>query len=221
MALSSLGVSGHRVEIGDLGIHHRLLESLELSERATAFIVGSLGELKTGEAGLSRIRERAIQLRLLVSDPQQRYISAAIAGMEEGEAGELLSSLLVWTEAGSLGQREPSEVVERLLRKFRGSDDPARLEKGLELAYSLAMVRGDPAYCLTEVATLIRSHGLDHGALEGLTEILELLDPDQLAGAEVVLDFGLARGLDYYTGIIFEIHSPRCRDLPRRRRKIR
>ena len=234
MALSSLGLSGHRLELGDVGVFYRLLESLGLSERAVVFILGSIAELKSGEEGLARVQERAEQLRLLTPTPAsghpsqsaitkggprevgreaggegyQNYLSAAIRDMEEGEARQLLHGLLEWAEVGSLGQREPSEVVERLLRKFRGTDDPASLQRGLEMAYRLARVRGEPEGCLTEVEKLIESCGLNPSALDRLKEVIGLLDVDQLHRAPVVLDFGLARGLAYYTGIVFEIRHP-------------
>ena len=208
MALTSLGLSGHHLELGDLGVLHRLLESLGLSERAVAFILGSISDLQLGQEGYARVCERAKQLRLLASDSRQSYLSAAIGGMEEGDARELLHGLLQWAEVGSLGQREPSEVVGRLLHKFRGTDDPAKLQQGLDLAYKLARVKGEPKDCLREVGKLIKSYGLNPSAPERLKEVMGLLDMDQLQGATVVLDFGLARGFAYYTGIVFEIRHP-------------
>ena len=208
MALSSLGLSGYRLEVGDLGVLYRLLDSLELSERAIAFILGSIGELREGQEGLRRVSERATQLRILAADAPQSYLSSAIGGMEEDEARKLLRGMVEWVEVGSMGQRGPSEVVERLLRKLRGADDPARFERGLEVAYRLAQVRGEPERCLSEVRELTEEFTLDTSVLERLTEVIGLLDLDQLDGATVALDFGLARGLAYYTGIVFEITHP-------------
>ena len=207
-ALSSLGLSGHRLEIGDLGILHQILESMDLSERAIVFILSNISELKKGQDGLAGVRERAKQLRLLMSDPQQTYLSGAIRDMEEGEARDLLHGLLQWTDVGSFGQRRASEVVERLLRKFRGTDDPGKLQQGLDVAYTLAAVRGEPERCFKEVGELIESYGLNPAASDRLKQVIGLLDVDQLHGTTVVLDFGLARGLAYYTGIVFEIWHP-------------
>ena len=208
MGLSHLGLKGHRLEMSDLSVLHTLLDSLGLSDRAIVFIMGSISELRQGVDGLARVRERATQLRLLGEGPPQSHLGAAIGDLTEGEARELLYGLLQWAEIGSLGQREPSDVVERLLRKLRGADDPDRLRKGLEVAYELAKVRGDPASCLSEVARLIRTFGLDPGVLDRVREVIGLLHEDRTHGAVVDLDFGLARGLAYYTGIVFEITHP-------------
>ena len=214
LALSRLGISGHRLEIGDLGVIYSLLESLELSERAVAFILGGMTELREGEEGFANVQARAKQLRLLPSDSQQsdprgaEHLSAAMGSMDEGQAKELLLGLLQWAEVGSLGQREPLEVVERLLRKFRGTDAPEKLERGLEMANRLAKVRGEPEACLREANDLIESSGFSPSSLDRLKEVMSLLDVDQLQDAGVVLDFGLIRGLAYYTGIVFEITYP-------------
>ena len=207
-ALSSLGLSGYRLEMGDLGVFYGLLEALGLSERAVVFIVSSITELRRGEEGFASVWERAKQLRLVAPEPGETHLGAAIGEMDEEGARGLLHGLFQWAEVGSLGQREPSEVVERLLRKFRGTDDPASLQKGLELAHRLAAVRGEPDDCLMEAGGIIQSFGMKPSVLERLKEVMGLLDLDDVNGAKVVLDFGLARGLAYYTGIVFEIRHP-------------
>ena len=207
-ALSSLGISGHTLELGDLGVFYALLESLGLSERATAFILSSIGELKTGREGLGQALERAKQLGLLASGSQQTYLGTAIGDMDEDKARELLHGLLQWAEADALGQRQPSEVVERLLRKFRGTDDPARLEEGLSLAHQLAILKGNPESSIAQAEGVIRSAGLSPSGLDRLKEVVDLLQSCHQDPPSVVLDFGLARGLAYYTGIVFEIRHP-------------
>ena len=207
-ALLSLGLDGHRLEIGDIGIPRRILESLGLSERAIVFILGSISELAEGPDGLAKVKERAEQLRLLAAGPRQTDLGAAIREMEENKARELLHGLLEWAQAGSLGQREPTDIVERLLRKFQGSDDPARFQQGLEVAYELAGINGDAKGCLEEAGKLIKSYDLDPSTTDRLRNVMGLLDEVQPSGTTLVLDFGLARGLAYYTGIVFEIWHP-------------
>ena len=207
-ALSTLGLKGHVPVVGDLGILHSALEQLGLSERAIMFVLTSIGELKTGAQGLDTVLERARQLHVLSTDSRLGRLNAAVAGMEDGEARQLLHGLVEWVEAGALGQREPSDVVERLLRKFRGSDDPESFQKGLELASKIVQVRGEYKRCLSEVGQLMEAAGLTTDALGRLREIIDLLDEEQMQSSEIELDFGLARGLAYYTGIVFEIRHP-------------
>ncbi len=207
-ALSGLGLTGHQLAIGDVGVLYRLLGPLSLSERAVEFILGSVTGLKAGEGALDAALEKAVQIRLLASDPRHSYLSVALGGMEEEESRELLHGLLQWAEVGSLGQRQPSQVVERLLRKLKGTDEPDRLRRGLEMAYNLAGVAGEPGAALAEAGKVIESSGMDTSVLDRLRETMAILDLTQTDGAAVVLDFGLARGLAYYTGTVFEIVHP-------------
>ena len=204
-ALSSLGLRGHRLVVGDLELLGRLLGSLDLSERAMAFILGSMQDIARGQEGRDAVEDRAAQLRLLESGPRQGYLRAAIGDMEEEEARELLHGLMEWAGAGSLGQREPSEVVDRLLRKFRGSDDAATLRRGLDMAYRLAGVKGEIGACIEGAAEVVRDSGLSASVLDPLQEVMDLVAAELNSGPPLELDLGLARGLAYYTGIVFEI----------------
>ncbi len=212
MALSRLGLAGHRLDLSDQGVMYGLLESLELSERAIAFTLSSVSDLKGGLEGVVRVRERAMQLGLMSSGPGEAKLGTVLGNMGDAEVRELMYGLLQWRDVGSLGQREPSEVVERLVRRLRSADDPARLQQGLELAAKLANVRGEPAACLDEAGRLIRSAGLDPSGLDRLKEVIEVLDGEDLDAGSVLLDLGLARGLAYYSGIVFEIRHPALED---------
>ena len=206
--LARLGLGGHRLEVGDLGVMQGLMQSLGLSERATVFMLSSISELRRGPEGLEKTREWAARLHLTSSGPGLGSLGAAVSHLEEGQARELLEGLVRWADAGALGQREPSQMVERLLRKSRGRDDPHLLERAMAMASRLAEVRGDPEESLIEAEGLIHGWGLASRALARLGEIVALLNEGTLDGAKVVLDLGMVRGLAYYTGMVFEIAHP-------------
>jgi histidyl-tRNA synthetase len=46
---------------------------------------------------------------------------------------------------------------------------------------------------------------LDSGVLEGVKKVIALMEAEGVPPQAVTVDFGLARGLAYYTGIVFEI----------------
>ena len=112
---------------------------------------------------------------------------------------------------GDFGRRDPSEIVDRLLRKIRGSDDRVNLRRGMELVAQLVAIKGTPAKALLSAESLLQEAGASLAALQRLAELVELL-PDSGDSStppidvnNLELDFGLARGLAYYNGIIFEI----------------
>lgn len=207
-AMSDLGLKEYRLHIGDLSVYYGVLNSLGLSERSVLFILNSLSDLKKGPEGLDRVRERAAQLKLLTTDTHQSHLVESLGSMDDTEARGLLQGLLQRAELGPMGQRDPEEIVERLLRKSRGADDPAKLLKGMDVAAKLTGVSGEPGAALAEAESIVNSFKLDESVLKRLNEIIELLGGLKGFGATVVLDFGLARGLAYYTGIVFEILRP-------------
>ncbi len=204
-SLANLGISDNTIVLSDVGVLHQLLQRLELSERSILFILGSIGELKSGQPGIEGVREQARTLRLVGIEDDDGELVARIREMPDEVARSLLHGMIQWGEVGSLGQREPLGIVERLLTKFKGADDPAKLEKGIDLVTSLVGVRGSPAVSIEEAREIVRSSGLDLSALDRLEETLGHIDGAIVPADSLVLDFGLARDIAYYTGLIFEI----------------
>jgi ATP phosphoribosyltransferase regulatory subunit len=69
----------------------------------------------------------------------------------------------------------------------------------VELLVGVPQMRG-------ALSTLADSPGPVHDALAGLRNVHELLEPG--VADRVIYDLGLARGLGYYTGAIFEVYDP-------------
>ena len=243
---SHVGLSDCWLELGDLDVLHSVLDAVGVSERARTFIIGSVPQLRKGRPALPALVERAQQLHLATpsSSLRQRgeetrgdYLSEAIHGLGDTEARKVLRGLLQWTAVDQMGQRDPDEVVERLLRKLRGRDDIGTLQRGLELIADLSLIHGEPDAAIDAARTVVHQAGADPAALERLAQLIGLLDAspcpvtgegqdgDEIPrtgvleyssgvlsrkgrGGGVRLDFGLARGLAYYNGIIFEVKHP-------------
>ena len=120
----------------------------------------------------------------------------------------MLQGLLQWSASDQLGQRNPEEVVDRLMRKVRGTDDESSLRRGLEVASDLAAVRGEPGPAMEAVLTVLRGAGADTTPWDRLNEVLDLLLMEPGIAGNMGLDFGLVGGLAYYNGVIFEINHP-------------
>lgn len=92
------------------------------------------------------------------------------------------------------------KVIEEMISK---GIDATSLEK----AYPIFELPKDPSACLVQMRELLKDSEI---GLDGLDE-LEFVYKQSLAGgfqkASVELDFTLARGLDYYTGAIFEVKA--------------
>ena len=204
------GVSGCRIELAELDVFHSLLNVCRVSDLARSFILSSVPQLRKGAGALPEIRERAYQLHLGDRSPENQELSAAIVGLNDEQARQVIQGFLQWngTDFRRFGQRDPEQVVERFLRKLRGSDDATRLERGLELAASLACIRGDPRAVIGSARGVVEEAGADTAPLDRLLELAEILETLPETRGKVTVDFGLARGLAYYNGIVFEVRHP-------------
>lgn len=200
--LDAAGVTGYRVMIGHVGLIRELLGSLGLTERAQGALVWSLERLRTGgpEAVRERLREDAGEYPVGIELPP---------GLDEAQATAwLLRTLGAMQINLSTGTRSPDEVVARLLRKLRRGDEQAAIDRALAILAALGALSGAPAESLPALAALLEAEGLRSAAYDELRAILGLLPAHGLDPARVTINFGLGRGLHYYTGLIFEIDDP-------------
>jgi ATP phosphoribosyltransferase regulatory subunit len=102
----------------------------------------------------------------------------------------------------------PEEARERMLRELATKDlvglehEVDQLDVGAEakeLLVDVPQLRGGPD-------VLRAAEGPVADALVGLRSVLDRLDP-AVAG-RVIFDLGLARGLGYYTGAVFDVYDP-------------
>ena len=206
--LTKIGLRGCRLRLGHLSAVNGMFQGLQLSERARVFLLGALGELGQEPEAVDRVRQRAADLGLLRAQGP-RELTRLVRRLEAGEAQEMVEGFLGDAVSGPTGQRSPQEVLVRYLRKLREHEDPAQMERGLEFAASLARIAGPPQRTLRELGELLREYRLDRELLRPVEALLEALVPYGLKSAPVTLDLGMARGIAYYTGMVFEIDHPR------------
>ena len=129
------------------------------------------------------------------------------SGLPDDEARAVLAGFMRWNGASGvpIGQRSSDEIVDRLLRKLRGGDNPDTVEWGLTLAARLAAIDGDPADAIPRARSIVVSAGGDTSAIDRLTELVNLVDDEPSLKGHLQIDFSLARGIAYYNGIIFDI----------------
>ena len=203
LGLQEAGLRGHQVRVGHLGVLRELLKSYGLSEPARLFVIGNLNRLKTGLADVARLMQQARDVGLLRggAGPSAEGLTEA-----EGQATrELIQGVLTGAVSGPMGRRTTEQIVDRILRKVREADAPDKLKGALTLASELASVEGSPASALEQGRAIAEGHGLKKTPFDDLGRLFEALASNGLGESRLVLDLGLARGIAYYSGVIFEL----------------
>ncbi|MGB9683567.1 MAG: histidine--tRNA ligase [Candidatus Bathyarchaeales archaeon] len=86
--------------------------------------------------------------------------------------------------------------------------DAGVTEKCIETLQKLVNLKGEnTAKLLEETADIVKGYAAATDAVSNLGEILKLFS-ESAGEISVTIDAGFARGLEYYTGIIFEVYVP-------------
>ncbi len=206
--LSESGLQGWTLQLTDLDVLDSLLAPVGLSARAREFVVQSVPRLREGHDAVGSLMDEGRHLHLIGEEAGDGYLSLSVQGLDDEQARVVVHGLLRSNGADQLGQRTPEEVVERLLRKIRGTDDETKLRHALELAWELAQVRGRPIDALTGATRVLVNADADESAVRRLEQVYRLLVHQPEISEHFVFDFGLVRSLAYYNGIIFEVTHP-------------
>jgi histidyl-tRNA synthetase len=204
-ALQAAGVSHYTVTIGHVGILADLLARLGLTGRLRSFLLESLEDVR--RHGLASVRARLQEL-----DPElfERADAAAALGSDATDEGQVRAAIAgFFSELGTeaLGRRSEADVVERMLRKrFAAGANARAVERAFGFIERLGALHGGPEAVLQDGRALLAEYGLDDAPLQQLARTVELLVDLGVDPARVHLDLGLSRGLQYYTGMVFEIH---------------
>lgn len=205
--LDAAGVAEYRVRIGHIGLVRELLSQLDLEERTQNRLVWSLERMR--QEGVDAVRAR---LHDYLGDPPRDL--ELPEGLDDEQAISWLLHMFAALQIDlNTGTRTPEDVVRRLLNKLRRTDPQPRIERALDLLVRLSQIRGMPAKAMPQAAELLAETGLRSKAYAELQSILTLLEAHGVHTNQIELDFGIGRGLQYYSGLIFEIYNEDQRQL--------
>ena len=205
--LERLGLGACHLRIGHLGVLHDLLTDYGLSEPATQFIAGNIGDLRHGRIDVAGVTARAADAGLMRpgEDPGR---GASLQDMNAQLARELVHGVLGETMPPPVGRRTTDQVIARLLRKARNAVDPRAFEEAVSLVNRLARLEGLSETVIKAARGIVAEFGLRNDPLDKLEQLTNALARDRIADAGFTVDLGLARGISYYTGMVFEVMYP-------------
>ena len=203
--LEALGISSSRVVVGHVGIVMAALTEFDLSERAKLFLVNSIAELKNSE--IDAVLERASALGFItdvvVDDVQAAADRERIASTIEQVMAEGIGVQL----GKNTGVRTPEDIIARLARKMSQADNPADFKNALEMLSELSKVSGPADAALDAGRKVLSKAGISSDLISNLSEVLNSSKIEGVSSDRINVDFGMARGIAYYTGMLFDIYA--------------
>ncbi|MCY3780722.1 MAG: HisS family protein [Chloroflexi bacterium] len=216
--LQQLGLRDYTLTIGHTALLERFLNKLGLRKQLVNFLLRNMENLR--KRGVDSVLESLALIypefggaaaaptdkSASAEDRSQRLINV-LREMTEGEAHQAVTDFLHSLNIRIAANRDEGEVIERLLRKIREDQQAPKVQLALDFMRRLGDSVGAPADVLSEARALAEEFDLESDILALLERTLDCLaEYGGLKGA-IQLDFGMNRGLHYYTGLIFELHA--------------
>jgi histidyl-tRNA synthetase len=106
------------------------------------------------------------------------------------------------------GAREPRQIIQRLLAKANRPDPTDQVRAAFDFVLELRAAAGPPDRLDTDLRGLLERRRLSTAPVDEVAAALDLLAAHGPlpSGAHIEVDLSLARGLRYYTGLVFEIY---------------
>ncbi|MDJ0554982.1 MAG: ATP phosphoribosyltransferase regulatory subunit [Microcoleaceae cyanobacterium MO_207.B10] len=213
--LDHLGLTQYRVVIGHIGVVNKFLDNLQLETRLRSFLISNIETFKkegkqTVENRLQKIfpafSDNYSSINESATESTNKKLADILQNMKENEARTAIFELLDSMNIGITGTRKPEEIVDRLLIKLKRQDQTKQLNQALEFIQELVQIKGEPIEVLKEAERLLSNYSIDTSSLKQLHEIVETLGYYNIDKGRISFDLGVSRGLQYYTGMIFEIY---------------
>ena len=216
--MDALGISDYKVVIGNIGIVLELLSQKKIEERAKNYIVEKLETFSKIEASS---KEDTIQkwqqdmkaglekIGISLDEPSQEKM--ALLDIVKRLPEDDITTVVAWVLQTIYGmteqKRSSKEIAKNLIAKIMRGEQVESIMKTLEFISRLMSIdESRPEEVLRKADTLIQEYNLDAKPIDELRQIACYLETYGIDWNKVRIDFGFGRGLEYYTGMIFEIY---------------
>jgi histidyl-tRNA synthetase len=233
--LDVVGLSSYRIALGHIGILAEYLRSLSLDRRLRSFLLTKMEVLKKEGAAYVWDRIHEVYSLLQSHEPEAQSTESLPDSGEEADRllhppdAKTLTDLLHDTDDATTQtaimdlfeamniqleasrrpgkeDRSSAEIIDRLLAKTQRRDQTAQIQQALEFMQELGTLVGEPSDVIPAAERLLERHHLGSGSLDQVRAIIRTLPVYGIDPHCIGLDFGMSRGLHYYTGMIFEIY---------------
>ena len=205
-ATAHYGLAAPEIRMGDVGLFSALVAALDLAPAWKRRLIKDFNHKTSLAQDLDRLTVRAANAR-----PEYQGVLAALAGADPKGAHALVTDLLSIAGITAVGGRSVSEIADHFLEQAALGAQASLPRPTRALIEKFLAIAGDPAQASAELGAFAREARI---ALEPALDLFESrIRAFAARGVEVSrIRFSTAfgRGLDYYTGFVFELHDPRA-----------
>jgi ATP phosphoribosyltransferase regulatory subunit len=202
-ATGHYGLATPDIRLGDVGLFGALIAALDLAPAWKRRLIKDFNHKKSLAQDLDRLTISASHAR-----PEYQGVLAALAGSDPKAAHALVTDLLSIAGITAVGGRSVGEIADRFLEQAALGAQTALPRETRALIERFLSIRGDPDEAAGELRAFTSDTKLKlGGALDLLESRTGFLAARGIDVGRIRFSTAFGRGLDYYTGFVFELHD--------------
>src|SRR6516162_9775931 len=203
-ATAHYGLADPRIVMGDVALFAALIAALDLAPAWKRRLLKDFNR----KATLARDLER---LTLATRNGRSEYqgVLAALANANPKAAQALVTDLLSIAGKSAVGGRSIAEIADRFVEQAELGASNALPPETCDLIKRFLGVSGPPSDAAVALRALAAEAGVSLGpALDLFEGRAGLLTARGVDASRIEFATAFGRGVDYYTGFVFELHDP-------------
>jgi ATP phosphoribosyltransferase regulatory subunit len=197
------GLAAPEIRIGDVGLFAALIEALDLAPAWKRRLIKDFNHKTSLAHDLDRLAIAA------AGGPSEYHgMLSALAGSDPKAAHALVTDLLSIAGITAVGGRSVGEIADRFLEQAALGAQTSLPAETRALIERFLAVAGKPATAVAELRALAKNaHVKIDRALDLFESRFGSLVVRGIDVSELFFSTAFGRGLDYYTGFVFELHD--------------
>jgi ATP phosphoribosyltransferase regulatory subunit len=201
------GLAKPDIRIGDVGLFAALIAALDLAPAWKRRLIKDFNHKISLAQDLERLTISAAHTR-----PEYQGVLAALAGSDPKGAHALVTDLLSIAGISAVGGRSVGEIADRFLEQAALGAQTSLPRETRALIERFLAVAGDPDEAAAELRAIAKDGSLKlNAALDLFESRTGFLAARGVDVRRIKFSTAFGRGLDYYTGFVFELHDPQGR----------
>jgi ATP phosphoribosyltransferase regulatory subunit len=206
-ATGHYGLGAPDIRIGDVALFSALVSALDLAPAWKRRLIKDFNHKSSLAHDLDRLSISPSHAR-----PEYQGVLAALAGSDPKAAHALVTDLLSIAGITAVGGRSVGEIADRFLEQAALGAQTSLPKETRALIERFLAISGEPDEAAAELRAFARQSKLRlDAALDLFESRTGFLAARGVDVSRIRFSTAFGRGLDYYTGFVFELHDPRSR----------
>jgi len=212
-ATAHYGLAMPDIRVGDVALFSALIAALDLAPAWKRRLIKDFNHKSSLAHDLDRLSISAAHAR-----PEYQGVLAALAGSDPKAAHALVTDLLSIAGISAVGGRSVGEIADRFLEQAALGAQTSLPKATRALIEEFLTISGEPDEAAAQLRVFARNAapGRDaEGAFDAALDLFEsrtgFLAARGVDVSRIRFSTAFGRGLDYYTGFVFELHDPGAR----------